>query len=78
MIFGAQGSFSQLTTDNESTFMTFEDYLIQKKINAIQFKQADPATYVDWQRVFVDVHPESFTAQKKFLLNDIRRKYLVR
>ncbi|WP_170069390.1 hypothetical protein [Spirosoma pollinicola] len=58
--------------------MTFEDYLIQKKINAIQFKQADPATYVDWQRVFVDVHPESFTAQKKFLLNDIRRKYLVR
>ena len=58
--------------------MTFETYLTQKKIDATQFWQAEPARYTEWQREFQEMHPESFTAQKKFLLNDTRRKYLVR
>ncbi|GAB4038576.1 hypothetical protein [Spirosoma jeollabukense] len=58
--------------------MTFEEYLTQKKINVDQFQQAQPDQYAEWQREFMQMHPESFTAQKKFLLNDTRRKYLVR
>jgi hypothetical protein len=58
--------------------MLFEDYLSQKKIDAAQFQQVEPARYREWQREFAEMHPESFTVQKKFLLNDTRRKYLVR
>ncbi|WP_461137560.1 hypothetical protein [Spirosoma pomorum] len=58
--------------------MSFEEYLTQKKINADQFKQAEPDRYSQWEREFEQVHPESFTVQKKFLINDTRRKYLVR
>lgn len=58
--------------------MTFEEYLRQKKINSEQFQQAEPDRFVEWQREFGQMHPESFTTQKKFLLNDTRRKYLVR
>ena len=58
--------------------MTFEDYLIQKKIDVGQFRQAEPVRFMEWQREFEQMHPDSFTVQKKFLLNDTRRKYLVR
>ncbi|MBD2701620.1 hypothetical protein IC229_13295 [Spirosoma sp. BT702] len=58
--------------------MSFEAYLIQKKIDAERFRQEEPDRYVEWQREFEQMHPESFTVQKKFLLNDTRRKYLVR
>ena len=58
--------------------MTFEDYLTQKKINAAQFQQVEPDRYETWKREFTQMHPESFTVQKKFLLNDTRRKYLAR
>ena len=55
--------------------MTFEEYLTQKKINANQFRTNEPARYAEWEAEFSQMHPESFTAQKKFLINDIRRKY---
>jgi hypothetical protein len=58
--------------------MTFTEYLTQKKIDADQFKQAEPERYGQWEREFEQVHPESFTVQKKFLINDTRRRYLVR
>lgn len=58
--------------------MTFYEYLTAKKINATQFQQAEPSQYAEWQREFVQMHPASFTTQKKFLLNDIRKKYLIR
>ena len=58
--------------------MTFDDYLVQKNINADQFQQAEPERYAEWEHEFVSMHPDSFTAQKKFLLNDTRRKYLAR
>jgi hypothetical protein len=61
----------------KNVFMEFEEYLKQKKINADHFKKNDPARFEEWQALFTTMHPESFTAQKKFLINDIRRRYLL-
>ena len=58
--------------------MTFEEYLISKKINAGAFRNGEASRFVEWQQLFEQVHPERFTAQKKFLLNDVRRRYLLR
>ena len=58
--------------------MSFTDYLTSKKIDAAQFAAAEPDTYAQWAALFVCMHPESFTVQKKFLLNPTRRKYLLR
>ena len=58
--------------------ISFDDYLTQKKIDARLFQQAEPVRYSEWQREFEQMHPDSFTVQKKFLLNDTRRKYIVR
>lgn len=58
--------------------MNFDAYLAQKKIDAGRFRAAEPDLYDEWEAQFRQLHPESFTVQKKFLLNDIRRKYLVR
>ncbi|MFD2569486.1 hypothetical protein ACFSUS_02515 [Spirosoma soli] len=58
--------------------MTFDEYLGQKKIDANRFREAEPTVYAEWQKEFGQMHPESFTAQKKFLLNDTRRKYIMR
>ncbi len=58
--------------------MTFTEYLTEKKIDSPQFQQADPAQFAEWEALFEQLHPDSFTAQKKFLLNDTRRKYLLR
>jgi hypothetical protein len=59
-------------------FMTFTDYLLSKKIDPVQFAAADPKRYAEWAELFASMHPESFTVQKKFLLNPTRRKYLLR
>ncbi len=58
--------------------MSFDEFLSSKKIDAERFRLAEPKQYAEWQHSFVQMHPESFAAQKKFLLNDTRRKYLVR
>ncbi|MBO9641323.1 hypothetical protein [Siphonobacter aquaeclarae] len=55
--------------------MTFEEYLHQKKINAQAFAKAEPERFEEWKQLFAQLHPDSFTAQKKFLINPIRRKY---
>lgn len=55
--------------------MDFETYLQQKKIDSQQFKSQELEKWIEWQTLFEQIHPESFTAQKKFLINDIRRKY---
>lgn len=57
--------------------MSFEEYLVSKKINAVAFQMSDLAQYNEWLRLFLLMNPESFTVQKKFLLNKIRRKYLL-
>jgi hypothetical protein len=55
--------------------MEFEEYLKQKKIEASTFKLAEKERYAEWEHAFSEMHVESFTAQKKFLINDTRRKY---
>lgn len=58
--------------------MSFEDYLILKKIDRQRFLESEPERYTEWKEEFQQMHPDSFTVQKKFLLNDTRKKYLVR
>ncbi|CAG5069759.1 hypothetical protein DYBT9623_02496 [Dyadobacter sp. CECT 9623] len=55
--------------------MDFEEYLITKKIDVNAFKKADAARFEEWSSIFQTMHPESFTQHKKFLINEIRRRY---
>lgn len=58
--------------------MTFIEYLATKKIDAVRFAVEDPAIFDQWSRLFDQMSAESFTVQKKFLINTTRRKYLMR
>ncbi|MPR36893.1 hypothetical protein [Salmonirosea aquatica] len=57
--------------------LSFEEYLVQKNIDQAQFQAAEPARFLEWGTLFASIHPDSFTAQKKFLINDVRRRYLL-
>nr|WP_305953149.1 hypothetical protein [Emticicia oligotrophica] len=39
--------------------------------------KSEPERFAEWRRLFAEMHPESFTSQKKFLINPTRRKYLL-
>lgn len=54
---------------------TFETYLAEKKIDSHAFKDNEPEQWQEFYALFEAVHPESFTIQKKFLINNIRRQY---
>lgn len=58
--------------------MTWEEYLIKKKINSASFKKNEPERWEEWRILFEQIHPSSFTDQKKFLINETRRKYLLK
>jgi hypothetical protein len=53
----------------------FEIYLADKKIDSQAFGDAQPEKWQSFKLLFDQVHPASFTVQKKFLLNDLRRLY---
>lgn len=55
--------------------MKFDEYLTEKKIDPRKYQQAEPAQYEEFQKLFDQVHPESFTQQKLFLINRIRKTY---
>lgn len=55
--------------------MEFEEYLKGKKIDPEKYKAAEPEQYADFKSLFDQMHPESFTQQKLFLINQIRRAY---
>ena len=55
--------------------MTFKEYLHAKKIDPGGFALAEPERFREFKLLFDQVHPDSFTAQKLFLINPIRRKY---
>lgn len=57
--------------------MTFDEYLVTKKIDANKFKKSEPQRFDEWKYLFAQMHAESFTAQKKFLINPTRRKYQI-
>ncbi len=53
----------------------FNEYLTSKKIDWKSFKEHDESRYTEFSDLFSQVHPNSFTAQKLFLINEIRRTY---
>lgn len=58
--------------------MTFEEFLIKKKIDSHAFKMAEPAQWNEWSVLFESMSEPSFTAQKLYLINPTRRKYLLK
>lgn len=57
--------------------MTFSEYLISKNIDEKSFSSQDSITFTSWKTLFEQVRPSSFTDQKKFKINQIRRKHLL-
>jgi hypothetical protein len=57
--------------------LLFEAYCRKKKIDPDLFLQSDPERYQEWKTLFEQIHPDSFTEQKKFLINPIRKQYLL-
>ena len=55
--------------------VNFEAYLISKKIDSEAFSKAEPGVWQLWKQEFEQMHPNSFTAQKLYLINPVRRKY---
>ena len=55
--------------------MVFEQYLEEKNIDAEKFLWDAPAHFQELKTLFNQVSPNSFTLQKKFLINKLRRKY---
>lgn len=53
--------------------MTFNEYLTSKKIDPESFKTWNLSQYQEWERAFAQYHPDSFTMQFKFVLNNTRR-----
>ncbi|MEP5613810.1 MAG: hypothetical protein ABJP45_16270 [Cyclobacteriaceae bacterium] len=60
-----------------SSNQNFESYLQSKRIDPKKFKKADATRYEEFKKLFDQVHPESFTQQKLFLLNRIRRTHVL-
>jgi hypothetical protein len=56
--------------------LEYKEYLHSKKIDADAFLKAESTQYDYLKNYFDQVSPNSFTAQKLFLINDLRRKYL--
>ncbi|MFT6867278.1 MAG: hypothetical protein ACJA08_002118 [Cyclobacteriaceae bacterium] len=57
--------------------MEFLEYLKSKKIDSEKFKKGDLETFEVFQLEFDQLHPASFTAQKLYLINKIRRRYIL-
>ncbi len=56
-------------------YMIFETYLEQKNINAEEFLWESPALFTKLKTIFNLMSEESFTVQKKFLINKLRRQF---
>jgi len=54
----------------------FDEYLLSKKIDAKAFEQAENELYLSLKGIYDQVSPKSFTSQKLYLINPLRRKYL--
>lgn len=53
----------------------FEKFLEKNNISSTDFAQDDKEKWEEMKKLFEQMHPESFKVQKKFLINDWRRKY---
>lgn len=56
----------------------FAEYLKSKKIDPEGFQSNEPDTFEDFEKQFLQLHPKSFTMQKLFYINVLRRKYLLK
>lgn len=54
----------------------FNTYLIEKNIHPELFRDSEPELYERFNLEFEQSHPKSFTEQKKFFINDLRRRFL--
>jgi len=57
--------------------ISFPEYLVQKNIDSEKFRAGELGLFREWEILFSEIHPDSFTAQKKFLINDIRRRFIL-
>lgn len=55
--------------------LTFEEFLEKKKIDPETFNKEEPESYKELRDLFNQMHPKSFSMQKLFLINPIRRRY---
>lgn len=55
--------------------MTWKEYLVSKKIDPDRFKSGNNRLFREMGLLFEQLHPDSFTAQKLYLINRIRRNY---
>ena len=55
--------------------MTFEEYLLSKKIDALAYATSEPHQWSEFKIIFGQMHPKSFTMQKLNLINSIRRRF---
>lgn len=55
--------------------MTFEEFIIKKKIDLAQFKTAEPGLFSEFQSHYSQMGEKSFDHTKKFLFNKLRRAY---
>jgi hypothetical protein len=53
----------------------FDEYLAKKKINADKFCKAELEIYLRFAHVFAEMHEDSFTMQKLYWINKLRRIY---
>jgi hypothetical protein len=53
----------------------FEAYLLSKKIDSVAFLGAEKELWKAWKLEFDQMNPKSFTVQKLYLINPVRRKY---
>lgn len=58
--------------------MTFEEYLIKKRINRDAFAAEDPGRYQAWESMYAQMHPNSFYVAVKMVLNNVRLRYHLR
>ena len=55
--------------------MDVEEYLHSKKIDSSAFKVSEESKFTEPEKLYDQMHPDSFTAQKLYLINPLRRKY---
>jgi hypothetical protein len=58
--------------------VTFEEFLTSKKIDSTALKMGEPSLWKEWSFLFEEMNVASFTAQKLYLINPLRRKYLLK
>lgn len=58
--------------------MEFEEYCTKKNIDAKAFEDAEKHYYAELKAIFDQISEASFTQQKMFIVNKIRRNYQIK